>query len=149
MTVDQSAIETQGHSGHTGPVFPAPNWGDIIPPFPGFPGMNWTTEGQAIFNNDCQPVTTTTTTTSTTSGSIPPDSGVSDGSTSTVAPGAVSSADDAQPSDAVATAPPPAGPVPGTLPVTGPSDGTGFLFAAGSVLLIAGAALVRYGRQDG
>jgi len=31
-------------------------WGDIIPPFPGHPeGLNWTTEGQAIFDNDCVP----------------------------------------------------------------------------------------------
>ena len=31
-------------------------WGDIIPPFPGHPeGLNWTPEGQAIFNNGCVP----------------------------------------------------------------------------------------------
>ena len=33
-------------------------WGDIIPPVPteGIPdGLNWTAEGQAIFNNDCVP----------------------------------------------------------------------------------------------
>ena len=38
-------------------------WGDIIPPFTysggTFAGMNWTTEGQAIYANDCKiPVTT-------------------------------------------------------------------------------------------
>jgi hypothetical protein len=31
-------------------------WGDIIPPFDGHPeGLNWTAEGQAIFNNGCVP----------------------------------------------------------------------------------------------
>ena len=51
---------------HQGPVFPAPNWGDIIPPYPyvdangqlkTFPGYNWTAEGQVIYNSDprCKP----------------------------------------------------------------------------------------------
>jgi len=36
-------------------------WGDIIPPVPGFHnGLNWTTEGQAIYNNDCNYVTSVT-----------------------------------------------------------------------------------------
>ena len=34
-------------------------WGDIIPPFKwsggDFPGLNWTTEGEAIYANDCVP----------------------------------------------------------------------------------------------
>jgi hypothetical protein len=30
-------------------------WGDIIPPFNGNQGLNWTAEGQAIFNNGCVP----------------------------------------------------------------------------------------------
>lgn len=35
-------------------------WGDIIPPVPGaHNGLNWTTEGQAIYNNDCNYTTTT------------------------------------------------------------------------------------------
>src|SRR4051794_27994579 len=32
VSVD-SIIKDQGHGSHTGPVFPAPGWGDIIPPF--------------------------------------------------------------------------------------------------------------------
>ena len=53
-----------GHLNHLGPVYPAANWGDIIPPYtyrkPNgqlalFPGYNWTTEGQAIYENDCNP----------------------------------------------------------------------------------------------
>ncbi len=48
-----------GHLNHTGPVYPADNWGDIIPPYTdgnfNFPGLNWTTEGQAIHNNECKP----------------------------------------------------------------------------------------------
>jgi len=40
---------------------------DIIPPISGIhEGLNWTTEGQAIWNNGCKPVASTTSTTSTT-----------------------------------------------------------------------------------
>lgn len=61
--------DLNGHSGHTGPVwYPGINesWGDIIPPFTywtfqnwqlvqkNYPGQNWTTEGQAIWNADCE-----------------------------------------------------------------------------------------------
>jgi hypothetical protein len=51
-----------GHLNHTGPVFPAPNWGDIIPPYTyvdsngvtqEFPGYNWTPQGQPIWENGC------------------------------------------------------------------------------------------------
>jgi hypothetical protein len=55
---------------HVGPVW-APGlkdqkieWGDIIPPFyedgvtlTGYPTLNWTAAGQAIFYNDCEPTT--------------------------------------------------------------------------------------------
>ena len=53
-----------GHLGHTGPVFPAEGWGDIIPPYTYvdaagatqvFPGYNWSPEGQAIWQADCGP----------------------------------------------------------------------------------------------
>lgn len=68
IEVDQSAVDgggTEDHSSHTGSVATSEafaqtlkdaheNWGDIIPPFDGFAGYNWTTEGQAIWNNDCQ-----------------------------------------------------------------------------------------------
>lgn len=46
-----------GHLNHLGGIYPATNWGDIIPPYNQgnfhYPGMNWTSEGQAIFNNNC------------------------------------------------------------------------------------------------
>jgi hypothetical protein len=54
------------HTGHTGPVW-NPNlkaqhtqWGDIIPPYTddqgvSYAGMNWSAEGQAIYNNGCKP----------------------------------------------------------------------------------------------
>lgn len=52
--------DVSGHAGHTGPIwYPGITikWGDIIPPFVyiggTFPGLNWTTEGQAIYNNGC------------------------------------------------------------------------------------------------
>lgn len=52
------AFFNSGHISHTGPIFPAVGpdnkWGDIYPPNQyDEDGQNWTTEGQAIFNNDC------------------------------------------------------------------------------------------------
>lgn len=54
------SADVSGHDGHTGPVWFSGitvSWGDIIPPFTytggSYPGKNWTTEGQAIFNNGC------------------------------------------------------------------------------------------------
>ena len=56
-----SILNQNGHAGHDGPVFfpgIAEQWGDIIPPFEhengSFPGLNWDSDGQAIFFNDCQ-----------------------------------------------------------------------------------------------
>lgn len=51
-----------GHNGHNGPVWFSGitvSWGDIIPPFDygdgqHYEGKNWTTEGQAIYNNNCE-----------------------------------------------------------------------------------------------
>ena len=52
-----------GHLNHRGPVFPAADWGDIIPPYEYvddkgvtriFPGYNWTPRGQAIWENGCE-----------------------------------------------------------------------------------------------
>ncbi len=49
--------DVSGHDDHDGGVFPADPWGDIIPPFTydggSYPGKNWTTQGQAIWNNGC------------------------------------------------------------------------------------------------
>src|SRR5579859_2191543 len=52
-----------GHLNHTGPIWNSTlksnhiQWGDIIPPYTDgsfvYPGMNWTTDGQTIFNNGC------------------------------------------------------------------------------------------------
>lgn len=46
-----------GHDGHNGGVYPTNPWGDIIPPFDydggHYDGKNWTTAGQAIYNNGC------------------------------------------------------------------------------------------------
>ncbi len=62
ITPDVSGV-LNGHDGHTGPVWDPTlkeqhiKWGDIIPPFDysggSFAGYNWTTEGQAIYENDC------------------------------------------------------------------------------------------------
>lgn len=77
--VDKDSIQSteglvpNGHGTHVGPIFdPETNengdtWGDIIPPFSAgylagppekawgaFPGLNWTEEGQAIWENGCE-----------------------------------------------------------------------------------------------
>lgn len=72
ITVDESAVNGQGngdhYAEHTGPVFDAAtmtngsNWGDIIPPIGNQPGLNWTSVGQQIYNNDCSLVSVTPTT---------------------------------------------------------------------------------------
>lgn len=62
-----------GHDEHDGPIwFPGitETWGDIIPPFEfdggSYPGKNWTAEGQAIWENNCNiPATPTATPTGT------------------------------------------------------------------------------------
>jgi hypothetical protein len=66
ITVDQSAvfnngIVPNGHGTHTGPIFPdmaqgpgnSTFWGDIIPAFGAYPGLN-VPAGQAILDNDCE-----------------------------------------------------------------------------------------------
>src|SRR5579859_5203701 len=73
ITVSGSAIQKQifgphGHSSHTGPIFDPSlgqhqaDWGDIIPPFSysdgtnelDYAGLNWSTEGQAIWADNCE-----------------------------------------------------------------------------------------------
>lgn len=51
ITISQDAV-IDGHDGHDGGLYPTRGWGDIIPPFPGFPGMNWPAGG-AILDNEC------------------------------------------------------------------------------------------------
>lgn len=70
ITVSKNAVDGQGGNGdhyaeHQGPVATSPavaqqlkdnktEWGDIIPPVPGaHNGLNWTAEGQAMYNNNC------------------------------------------------------------------------------------------------
>ena len=85
QTVNENSIvmpdgSPAGHGLHTGPVYPQPDWGDIIPPFTYtndrggssvYDGMNWSTGGQAVWNGGCEvdltepPEETTTTTTTT------------------------------------------------------------------------------------
>ena len=78
-----------GHATHTGPVYPTPDWGDIIPSFQynndhggvsTYPGLNWSGDGQAIWNGGClvvfvpiqPPEESTTTTTTVPPTTVPP-----------------------------------------------------------------------------
>ena len=65
IEVNVSSLDGNGgndHTGHTGPVFdftnPAANtsWGDIVPPFGTFGGLNWDAAGQAVHGAGCAPV---------------------------------------------------------------------------------------------
>ena len=89
-----SVLHAQGHDGHNGPIYSDAlpkntKWGDIIPPFdygPGeqYAGKNWTSEGQALFSNDCNgPNESTTTSSSTTTSTVPGDTTTSIASTTT------------------------------------------------------------------
>lgn len=60
MNQPNKSADVSGHDGHTGPIWYFGidgKWGDIIPPFDyiggSYPGKNWTTEGQAIWQNGC------------------------------------------------------------------------------------------------
>ncbi|MDP2292385.1 MAG: LPXTG cell wall anchor domain-containing protein [Actinomycetota bacterium] len=85
IEVPYDAVDGWGqndHSHHVGDVavwYPGAKadgktWGDIIPPIPWvIPfGLNWTTAGQAMWNNECVPPVTTTTTQPPTTTTEPP-----------------------------------------------------------------------------
>ena len=66
ITVDYSAIDSNGNNDHmhhtgddivwyAGAKADGKKWGDIIPPVDGVTaGLNWTAEGQAIYDNGCK-----------------------------------------------------------------------------------------------
>jgi hypothetical protein len=108
ITVNENSIvkpngTPKGHGAHTGPVYPEPGWGDIIPSFPYtndhggtsiYPGLHWDSDGQAVWNGGClvvptepppEPITTTTEpeVTTTTSGSGSTTTTTNAGSTTT------------------------------------------------------------------
>src|SRR4051812_223168 len=68
ITVDaNSIIKDNGHGSHTGPVYPTPGWGDVIPPFEyadagggvaSYPGLNWNAGGIAVWEASCSVVLT-------------------------------------------------------------------------------------------
>ncbi len=74
LSVKKSSIDNGGgndHSQHVGPVVTTEaqaqalkdahnDWGDIIPPFAGYAGLNWTATGQNVYNNGCVYVATVT-----------------------------------------------------------------------------------------
>jgi LPXTG-motif cell wall-anchored protein len=96
INVDIASVLFHGHDGHDGPVFYAEipkhhKWGDIIPPFnygPGkqYAGKNWS-EGQAIWNADCQSTPSTPTTTGSTTIPSSTTTTTSSTATSTIAKG--------------------------------------------------------------
>lgn len=54
VTISENAVTRKnGHGEHRGGLYPLPDWGDIIPPFAGFAGLNWPT-GAAILANNCE-----------------------------------------------------------------------------------------------
>ena len=112
-----------GHGEHSGPIYPQPEWGDIIPPFEYannhggtsiYPGLDWNSGGQAIWNGGClvdlmepeppettttttQPAVTTTTSASTTT-TVPPGSSTSRPAVSTTTTSALTTSSSSAPS---------------------------------------------------
>ncbi len=139
QTVNESSIvmpngSPTGHGLHTGPAYPQPNWGDVIPPFTYnndrggtsiYHGLNWASDGQAIWNGGCEvdltepPEETTTTTTTTTlpmptTTSAPTTTTTRPGSTTT-RPGSTTTRPGGGTTTTTTTEPPP-----GTTPTTAP-----------------------------
>lgn len=140
-TVNENAIvKPNGHGTHTGPVFPQRGWGDIIPSYEYnndhggtsiYPGLNWTTDGQAVWNAGClvviteppvppetttttsQPEVTTTTSGSTTTTAQPGTTTTQPGGSTTTTPGSTTTT--AKPSGTTTTN---AGSTTTTLPPT-------------------------------
>ena len=163
-SVNENSIVTPsgtptGHGEHTGPVYPGRRWGDIIPPFPYnndhggtsiYPGLNWTTDGQAIWNGGClvdlteppelptttttHPEVTTTTSSSTTTTTHP------EGSTTTMHPGG-STTTTLPPTTTPTTAPPSERPP----PITDPGGGVEILPPTEAVVVDPGVVVVDLG----
>jgi hypothetical protein len=89
ITIAQEAV-LNGHDGHTGGLYPNKGWGDIIPPFPGYPGLNWPAGG-AILDNDCE-IPATSAASASASGSSTATASASGTSSSTVAASASATA---------------------------------------------------------
>lgn len=142
--------DVSGHADHVGPVWfdgIQVVWGDIIPPFdyPGgsYPGLNWTTEGQAFYNNDCNiPAVATPTPTPAPT----PTPTLAPTPTPTLAPTPTPPAPTPSPTGGVGGAtgtPPPAATADPTLPSTSTIDQAGTPTGDGwRVILLALAGLV-------
>ncbi len=162
-TVNENAIvqpngTPTGHGEHTGPVYPERGWGDIIPSFEYnndnggtsiYPGLHWTTDGQAIWNGGClvviteppvspettttttQPEVTTTTSASTTTTAKPGTTTTHPGSTTTTLP----------PTTTPTTAPPSEVPP----PITDPGGGLEIAPPAAAIVVDPGPVVVTLG----
>jgi hypothetical protein len=132
--------EPSGHGTHTGPIYPTPGWGDIIPPFDynndqggssHYPGLGWGSDGQAIWDAGClivfepimPPEETTTTTLPPSTTSSRPGSTTSShpGASTTTRPGA--STTTTEPEPPIGTTPTTAPPSELPPPPTDPPDG--------------------------
>jgi hypothetical protein len=130
--------KVSGHADHTGPIWfdgIDGDWGDIIPSFTfdggSFPGLNWTTQGQAIYNNDCNipDPTATPTQAPTATPTQAPTATPTQAPTATPTPAPTGSV---EPTQTINPTPTPAGSVEGatatparTLPSTSTIDGSG------------------------
>jgi hypothetical protein len=156
MTIDQSAVIRRGHDGHKGGVFPARPWGDIIPPFGTFPGMNWPA-GAPLLNNQCDiggaveiaAGLETPTATPSESGSSSPtsSSSASPSASETSAPSASPSSSVIPTSSAVATTTPTATPIPSPTKTQAPADTTPVVVAPEGPTTIETTGLIPKGSE--
>jgi hypothetical protein len=131
-----------GHVDHTGPIWyegakdAHVKWGDIIPSYIyqptsfTFPGLNWTDEGEAIWDNDCVPLTLPSP-----SASLPVDESTTPSTTTLPSPSFGQSV-------AGLTDAPTEPPTDTTTPISAPSSGASLLLAllgalAGSLLIVS------------
>jgi hypothetical protein len=128
--------QLSGHLDHTGPLFTpgATDWGDIIPPVPGFPGLenglNWPA-GEATWANDCvfvAPVASPSPSPAVSPAVSPP----------AVNPPAV---------NPPAPGPGPAEAVPGQLAVTGPREAIPWLAGLAVLLAVTGVSLLAVAKR--
>ena len=68
ITISTNAVASSGHQQHSGPLYPQYGWGDVIPAFDDYPGMNWPAGASLVDAGCAVPTDPTPTPTPTPSG---------------------------------------------------------------------------------
>ena len=145
IEVDTDAIDGAGSNDHSS------HSGDIIPPVDGVTaGLNWTTAGQAIYNNDCNPVTVeeTSTTVEETSTTVEDTTTTVEDTTTTVEDTTTTTKLGSEGPDPETTVPSTmALDSSGPIPVTGGGDASGGILYLASLLFGLGCLVIAIARR--